>query len=178
MTSTSSPTAPTNPPGAPTTWQDFAAQAPDLAAFAEARLEAHGLAFLATVRADGSPRISGLEPLVTDGQLWLGMMPGARKVADLERDPRFALHNASADKAVTDGDVKISGRAVPVAEGSPDMVAFPAAFAAANGYEPPPGPINLFVADLTEVSSIRPAGDHLLIEWWHPGDGPHTTKRY
>jgi len=161
-----------------TTWRDFAAQAPDLAAFAAARIEAHGLALLATLRADGAPRISGLEPLISEGELWFGMMPGSRKVADLERDPRFTLHNATIDKGVTDGDVKISGRAVVVPEGSPAMERFRAAFAEATGYGPPPGPMNLFTADLTGVSSVRPAGDHLVIEWWHPGDGPHSMKRY
>src|SRR5512134_3334938 len=133
-------TAPMSTTTSITTWNDFADQAPELAAFTEARIEAHGLALLATLRADGSPRISGLEPLITEGQLWFGMMPGSRKVADLERDPRFALHNATVDKAVTDGDVKISGRAVAVPDGSPEMERFRAAFAAATGYGPPPGP--------------------------------------
>jgi hypothetical protein len=161
-----------------TTWNDFATQAPDLAALAAARIEAHGLALLATLRADGAPRISGIEPLISDGQLWFGMMPGSRKVADLERDARFALHNATVDKNVADGDVKISGRAIAVPEGSPDRETFRAAFAAATGYPPPDGPMNLFTADLTAVSSLRPAGDHLVIDWWHPGDAPHSVKRY
>ena len=164
-------------PGTMTSWNDFATQAPDLAAFALARLEAHGLALLATLRADGSPRISGLEPLVADGELWFGMMPGSRKVADLQRDPRFALHNATVDKAVTEGDCKISGTVVEIGEADPEMAAFRTAFAAHSGYEPPPGPMNLFRADIGEVSSIRPAADHLVIEWWHPGDGPHRTTR-
>ena len=161
-----------------TTWADFAAQAPDLAALAAARIEAHGLALLATIRADGAPRISGIEPLISDGQLWLGMMPGSRKVADLERDPRFALHNATVDKNVADGDVKIDGRAIAVAEDSPGMDTFRAAFTAATGSPPPDGPITLFTADLTGVSSLRPAGDHLVIDWWHPGDDPRSVKRY
>src|SRR5689334_6568746 len=95
-----------------TTWADFAAQAPDLATQVAARLDAYGLALLATLRADGSPRISGIEPLVSHGELWFGMMPGSRKVADLERDPRFALHSATIDKNVAERDVKLSGRAV------------------------------------------------------------------
>lgn len=160
-----------------TTWNDFAAQAPDLAAFAQARIEAYGLALLATLRADGSPRISGIEPLISDGELWMGMMPGSRKVADLQRDPRFALHNATVDKNVAEGDLKLGGRVIEIAEGSAEMDSFRAAFAAHTGYPPPDGPMNLFVADLTEVSSLRPGGDHLVIEWWHPGDGPHSMKR-
>jgi len=162
----------------PTTWNDFAEQAPDLAKLVAERIEAHGLALLATIRADGSPRISGLEPLIHDGQLWLGMMPGSRKVADLQRDPRFALHNATVDKGVTDGDVKINGRVVEVPDGSPAMASFRAAFAEASGYGAAPEAMVLFTADLTGVSSLRPAGDHLVIEWWHPGEPPHATKRY
>ena len=161
-----------------TTWNDFAEQAPDLATLAAARISAHGLALLATIRADGSPRISGLEPLITDGQLWLGMMPGSRKVADLERDPRFAMHNATVDKAVADGDVKINGRVVPVADGSPDMERFRRAFAEESGYGAAPADMVLFTADLTGVSALRPNGDHLIIDWWHPGDGPHSMKRF
>lgn len=161
-----------------TSWADFAEQAPALAALVAARIDAHGLALLATLRADGSPRISGLEPLIADGQLWFGMMPGSRKVADLERDPRFALHSATIDKNVAEPDVKVSGRALPVPDDSAEMDRFRDAFEAANGYPVPPGPMNLFVADLTEASSLRPDGDHLVIDWWHPGDGPHSVDRY
>ena len=66
---------------------------------------------LATLRRDGSPRISGIEVTFADGQLWLGMMPDSRKALDLQRDPRFALHSAPLDADLKDGDAKISGRA-------------------------------------------------------------------
>jgi hypothetical protein len=52
---------------------------------------------LATVRADGSPRISGLEAKFIEEDLLFGSMPGSRKGADLLRDPRFALHSGSID---------------------------------------------------------------------------------
>jgi hypothetical protein len=55
------------------------------------RFEATGLGLLATLRADGSPRVSGLEPLFALGELWFGMMPESRKALDLLRDPRFAI---------------------------------------------------------------------------------------
>src|ERR671935_3336335 len=95
-------------------WRDVASAAPELAALVRARFEATGLGLLATLRRDGSPRISGIEPLFTADDLWLGMMPGSRKAADLLRDPRFALHSATTDKQVTHGDAKINGRAVVV----------------------------------------------------------------
>src|SRR5207245_11850 len=105
------------------------AAAPDLAPLARARFEATGLGLLATLRRDGSPRISGIEPLFTSDELWLGMMPGSRKVTDLLRDPRFALHSATEDKQVTHGDARISGRAL-VVEDEPTMASFRRAFEA------------------------------------------------
>src|SRR3954470_15457472 len=101
------------------TWNDVEAAEPDLAGRVRARFEATGLALVATVRADGSPRISGWEPLFELGQLWLGSMPGSRKGGGARRgprDPRIALHAATADKDVKDGDAKIAGRAIEVTD--------------------------------------------------------------
>ena len=72
---------------------------------------------IATLRADGSPRISGIECEFADGQLRFGSMPGARKGADLRRDPRFALHGPvfhpeEGNEAGWPGEAKIAGRAV------------------------------------------------------------------
>lgn len=157
-------------------WDDVAAETPELAAFVRQRIEAHGLALIATLRADGAPRISGVEPLFHDGQLWFGMMPGGRKSADLRRDPRFALHGATVDKDVEDGDVKVSGRAVEVTDDEAKS-AFLAAFAAHTGYSPPPGAFDLFTADVTDLTSIRPATDHLVIESWVEGRGTRRIER-
>ncbi len=99
-----------------TTWGDFEHEAPELAGRVQARFDDTGLALVATLRADGSPRISGWEPLFADGQLWLGSMPESRKLADVRRDPRLTLHNATADKNVAQGDATISGRAVEVTD--------------------------------------------------------------
>ncbi len=96
-----------------TTWDEITAAAPELAAKVRARFEATGLGFIATLRKDGSPRISGIEPLFAEGELWLGMMDGSLKAHDLLRDPRLALHSASEDKQVTNGDAKVTGRAAP-----------------------------------------------------------------
>src|SRR5919202_4427540 len=122
------------------TWREVASAAPELAALVRARFEATGLGLLATLRRDGSPRISGIEPLFTDDELWLGMMPGSRKAADLLRDPRFALHSATIDKQVTHGDARISGRAVAVQD-EPTLARFRQAFEAHTGQAPPPGPM-------------------------------------
>lgn len=157
------------------TWQEFEDQAPVLAAAVKGRLEEHGLGLLATLRHDGSPRISGIEPLIAAGELWIGMMPGSRKGADLRRDSRFALHSATADKNVTEGDAKLSGRAVTVTDGA-TVDAFRAAFREHTGYLPE-GPIELFRATIDEASFLRPAGDHLEIDSWRAGGPVQRRER-
>src|SRR3954452_14614397 len=139
--------------GPMTSWNDFESAEPDLAGRVRARFEATGLALMATIRTDGSPRISGVEPLFTLGGLYLGMMPDGRKSADLTRDPRLALHNATVDKAVLDGDVKVSGRAERVTD-SETKSAYRAAFVAENGEAPPEGDIDLWRVDVGEVAMI------------------------
>src|SRR4051794_36207099 len=84
------------------TWTEVTSAAPELAAVVQGRFDAHGLALLATVRRDGAPRISGIEPLFALDEVWLGMMDHSRKAQDLLRDPRLALHSATVDKQVTE----------------------------------------------------------------------------
>jgi predicted pyridoxine 5'-phosphate oxidase superfamily flavin-nucleotide-binding protein len=92
------------------TWNTFTTQAPRIADVFGRRHAATGkLCLLATLRRDGSPRICPMEPRVFDGELWLVGMPQTAKFRDLSRDPRFALHTATADPDVTDGDAKIWG---------------------------------------------------------------------
>lgn len=159
-----------------TTWRELLTDAPDLGAHVQARIEATGLALLATLRRDGSPRISGVEPLFHDGELWLGMMSASRKAIDLQRDPRFALHNATEDKEVTEGDVKISGRAIEVTDDE-TIASFRRAFAGESGVEPPPGPMHLFRADITEAATVEPHVDHLVIQVWHEGRAVRRIER-
>jgi len=133
-------------------------------------MESHRLGLLATLRRDGSPRISPIEPLFARGELWLGMMTGSRKVGDIRRDARLAIHGATIDPSNAEGDAKISGRGLPV-DDQASIDGFLAAFESATGYPPPPGPFALFRVDVKEISTVRPVGDHLVIEWWREG-GP------
>ncbi len=158
-----------------TTWGDFEEAEPDLAGRVRHRFEQTGLALVGTVRADGSPRVSGWEPLFAAGELWLGSMPGSRKNADVRRDARLTLHNATADKDATDGDATISGRAVEVTDDA-TRTAYCTAFAAATGQEVPT-PFDLFRVEPTRVSMLRPGGDHLVIEWWRPGRPVQRVER-
>ena len=121
---------------------------------------------IATLRADGSPRISGIECEFADGELRFGSMPEARKGADLRRDPRFALHGPvfhpqEGNEAEWPGEAKIAGRAVPA------------------------GPIgdgpegDLFVADISEVviTHLNPEATLLVIESWLPSRGLRVVER-
>ena len=157
-------------------WSEVVSAAPELAAAVQARFDAYGLALLATLRRDGSPRISGIEPLFAVGELWLGMMPDSRKALDVLRDGRFALHSATTDKQVTSGDAKIAGVAITV-EADVQLARFRDAFAQNTGSPPPEGPFHLFRADVREISIVRPSGDHLDIDWWHAGGSVKHVER-
>jgi hypothetical protein len=152
-------------------WEGFAAQAPELARLVQARFAANRHALLATLRRDGSPRLSGLETTFRNGELWLAMMPDARKAADLRRDPRFALHS-DPDVEMVDGDAKVNGRAEEVAD--------PATIARFTGELAQPAPssgVGLFRADLTDASLTRVEGDWLVIDSWRDGEAPRRQRR-
>jgi len=152
-------------------WSDFEAAAPELAARVRQRLDAHTHKTLATVRGDGSPRISGTESQIADGELWIGSMWDARKARDLRRDPRFALHSGSDDPPGWDGDAKLAG----VAEEITDS----ARVRERNGEAAAHGPSHLFRLDLREVSTVGLDEDRtqLVIEVWTPECGVRTITR-
>jgi len=159
------------------TWGEVEAAAPELAGEARAAFDAHKHKMMATLRADGSPRLAGMEALFHDGQLWLGMMDGSRKAGDLLRDPRLALHSATLDTDLSTGDARISGRAVVVTDPS-TVAAYVEAQSGASGQEPP-SVFHLFSVDVSEVVLVRigdPA-DHLVIESWREGRGLRRIER-
>lgn len=94
------------------TWQEFTLAAPNVAAiFARRHQQADRLCLLGTLRSDGYPRVSPVEPCVFEGQLVIAGMPGTRKFSDLNRDPRFTLHNSIDDTDRSGGEAKLWGRA-------------------------------------------------------------------
>jgi hypothetical protein len=145
-------------------WNEVERAEPEFAAKVRGRFEAGRHKTIATLRADGSPRISGIETEFADGELRFGSMPRARKGADLQRDPRFALHSATAeppdDPKGWPGEAKVAGRAYVVE-----------APAEAEG--------ELFRADLDEVvfTGLNPEATLLVIEWWRPGVGLRRVER-
>jgi hypothetical protein len=150
-------------------WSDFEAAAPELAARVRRQLDAHVHKTLATVRRDGSPRISGTETNLRDGELWIGSMWQALKARDLQRDPRFALHTGSDDPPGWDGDAKLAGVAEEIVDA--DRVE------EVNGAEV--GRSHLFRLDLREVSTVglNDSRDGLVIEVWTPEGGVRTIRR-
>ena len=146
-----------------TSWVEFEAEAGEFAEEVHRCFAVRKHATLATLRRDGSPRISGTEVEFSDGQVWLGMMPGSLKALDLRRDPRLALHSPTVDPPESDpstwaGEAKLAGRGVEVA-------------AAEGGHR--------FRIELTEVVHTRVGvpSDHLVITSWHPGRGVERRQR-
>ena len=91
-------------------WRDLEQNTPELAAFGESRL--HGqVAYLATVRKDGSPRVHPVTPIIGQGHLFVFMEPTSPKGHDLRRDGRYALHCAVGDTGGTGGEFTVSGQA-------------------------------------------------------------------
>ena len=153
-------------------WAEVDRQAPELAAQARAFLDAFVHKTLATLRKDGSPRISGSEVIFADGELWLGSMWQSLKARDLQRDPRFALHSGSPDPdAGWRGDAKLAGRA----EENVDPQLRERIFAGKGG----PGPSHLFRCDVAElvVVSLPDPPEFLAIESWHEGRGVKRVER-
>lgn len=154
-------------------WHEVSASAPEFADTVRALFDARRHKTLATLRRDGSPRISGIEAEFRDGDLWLGMMEGSRKALNLRRDPRMALHGPSVDPPEDPtgwpGDAKVSGRAVEVTDPQVRQ-----AFAREPGQ-----PFHLFRIDIAEVVLTRVAdtGDRLVIELWRDGAGLRRMER-
>jgi pyridoxamine 5'-phosphate oxidase-like protein len=155
-------------------WQDVGDAAPELARSVQIAFDAHLHKTIATLRRDGSPRISGVEATFSDGELWLGMMPGSIKARDLLHDPRLAIHSATADSEMKNGDAKIAGRAVEIRD--PETIR---RLADGSDDEAGQGEPHLFRVDVTEavLTRIGEPADHLVIESWHEGRGLRKVKR-
>lgn len=97
-----------------TSWAEFSKQAPDIAAYGTARFRS-GVAYLGTLRADGSPRVHPVTPIIGE-QLFLFMEPTSPKGKDLLRDARYTLHCSVKDSSGGDGEFYVRGRAMLTAD--------------------------------------------------------------
>ena len=149
-------------------WAEFEAANPALAAQGQARFAATGLSLIGTLRRDGSPRISAVEPFIFDGQLALGMMWRSMKALDLLRDPRWVVHSTISNKDGTEGEFKVYGRAVAVDE-VVTRDRYCSALRAATGWAPEGSDWHLWYADIDQVSWFRAGGDGgQETEVWRP----------
>lgn len=154
------------------TWGRIQKETGVFAQVAQGKFDAHDHKTIATLRADGSPRISGTEAEFRAGELWIGSMWQARKALDLLRDPRFALHSATVESGdAWTGDAKLTGRMIEVHDD--------AAKRAMRGGEVPPGPFHLFRAEILKVVVVQLADtkDHLVIQLWDETNGLRTITR-
>ena len=154
------------------TWNEVEQAEPEFAGRVRRLFDAGRHKTIATLRADGSPRISGIECEFTDGELRFGSMTGARKGADLERDPRFALHGPTfhpeeGKEGDWPGEAKIAGRAILTGRMATDE----------EGEQQPDG--EMFVADITEVviTGLDAAATKLVVESWTPERGLRRIER-
>lgn len=152
------------------TWNELEQSEPAFAARVKQLFEAGRHKTIATLRADGTPRISGIECEFADGDLRFGSMSGARKGADLKRDPHFALHGPTfhpetGKENEWPGEAKIAGVAAPAGPVTPDEA------------EGPDG--ELFVADITEVviTGLDAGATKLVVESWTPERGLRRVER-
>lgn len=148
-------------------WQEIEKDAPEFAARVRDRFAAGTNKTIATLRKDGSPRISATELQFENGEATFGMMADSMKLADVRRDPRIAVHSPTLEPPieVTEwlGDAKMAGRAVeaPLPDGAEEGTGF-------------------FHIDIAEVALTRVGGnppDHLVIESWHEGTGWRRRTR-
>ena len=153
---------------------DVESEEPAFAARVRAAFDAHGHKFLATLRADGSPRISGIEMHFIGGEPWLAGMPGSVKFADLRRDPRFALHSGSDEPDSFSADAKVSGRATEVTAQEERS-----RYAAEAGVPEEHLGFALFRVDLDQVvlTALNDEKNALVISSWRPGRGLTRTDR-
>jgi Pyridoxamine 5'-phosphate oxidase len=145
------------------TWAEFEAAAPEFASRVRALMSSRKHLTMATLRRDGSPRISGTEIKFADGQLEIGSMPNAVKALDLRRDPRVAIHGPTEDPpeeltAGWKGESKLAGAAHEVDSGSD---------------------AHRFLIDVQEavITHLNDTGDRLVVESWNAARGYRSFDR-
>lgn len=166
-----------------TSWNDVETAVPELGARSRSILASTTNCVLGTIRADGSPRLSGIDPFFLEGELWIGCMDGSRKGADLHRDPRLSLHGIPWESRKIKegredpglGDAKVTGRAVPIEDRAEIRRIFGIYFADLEYDTPDEG--ELFRVDIDTVVTVAVEDDLLVITRWNEADGLVTVRR-
>jgi hypothetical protein len=155
-------------------WGEFAAACPELAELGEERLRRFELCLLGTLRRNGFPRISPVEPELVDGELLLGMMWRSPKALDLRRDPRCVVHSVVTSRLGTDGDFKLYGRAREV-DDAEVRARYRAAIKARLDWEPEEPSYHLFAIDVESAGYVV-FGEERRGLAWNPIDGLRTWR--
>jgi hypothetical protein len=143
---------------------------PRLAELARRRILDPGVALVGTIRHDGAPRLSPVEPFVLEGTLWLSMLWGSRKAADLLRDPRILVHSTVTSRDGGEGEFKIRGTARAENDHGVQLL-YARAVATSLGWRPEPGRFHLFAVSIQYVTFIRyddATGDQHIAMWPPP----------
>lgn len=161
------------------TWTEFVAVAPRIAEVFTRRHAATGnLCMLGTLRPDGFPRISPMEPRFFEGQLWIGGMPGTAKFEDLVRDPRFSLHTATVDPHVTEGDAKVWGTVEDVKDDALHRRYAEALFEE-TGFDLRGRTFeHFFKTHLIGASAVAVGGGHLDVTVWRDGTNERVVRKH
>lgn len=146
-------------------WAEFEAAEPGLAVRVAARFDTHPHHVLGTLRRDGSPRLSGVNVHRGEGHLWVGSMPDAVKIGDMERDPRVTIHSAPLSEELDGGDAVVSGLAH---RAGADMEArlLPEGRGGA-----------VYLVDLRRVHLVEVKGEELVVTVWEPSSGLRIVRR-
>jgi hypothetical protein len=147
-------------------WEEFNTAAAELAGAGEQLIERTGVVLVGTLRKDGSPRISPVEPLIAGGRLYLGMMPESFKAQDLLRDGRCTIHSLISDKNAPEGEFKLHGLAL-IVQDPDERKLYCDELRKKIGWSPEGMPFHLFSVD------IRSAG--LFV---HDGAAARLVKRW
>jgi hypothetical protein len=157
-------------------WSEVAERQPRLTDAGRRRLVNPGVVLVVTIRRDGTPRLSPVEPFLLDGDLWLSMMPASTKARDLERDPRVLVHSVITSRDGGEGEYKIRGTVR--AENNPDVHhRYAAAVSQSLGWHPTPGQFRLFAVQINDITLVRyddATGDQFVTRW--PGGGEFVRR--
>jgi hypothetical protein len=150
-------------------WSEIERRQPRLAELGRQRLLEPGVVLVATIRRDGTPRLSPVEPFVLDGALWLSMMWQSKKAADLLHDPRVLVHSVITNRDGGEGEFKLRGTARAEHDAAVQR-RYAEAVARSLGWDPEPGRFHLFEVSAEHLTYIRydPVTEHQHVAMWPP----------
>ena len=158
-------------------WAEFEVQAPELAQLGRKRFEQDQVLFLGTVRRDGSPRISAVEPDIANGRLYLGMIWRSYKALDLLRDPRCTVHALIHDRMASGGEFKLHGRALEINDLVERKIYRQALYKRIE-WEPEEPNFHLFAIDIISAASFLTEEETRVLTLWRAGQPVRKFRDY